>query len=250
MHPELKTGSRRDLKRNFTMASPCDPKMPYNPVSYDAGIRRTLPYYDLFHIETMDLVRMVHPHPRVWVDTGCGTGSMVRSAVRVFPKTRFVLADPDPEMLLAVEAGIPPSNRKRVEMLPSTGSAGLSVYKGRLKANVVTAIQCHHYLSSGARLTAVKACRDLLAPGGLLVVFENIAPDTREGIRIGRKRWASFQMAHGKSRSEAAKHVGRYGKAFYPITLDAHLRLLRQVGFKTVELFWRSHLQAGFYAIK
>ena len=225
-------------------------KMPYTVVSYDAGIRRTLPYYDLFHAETMDLVRTVHPHPRLWVDTGCGTGSMVRSALLAFPKTRFVLADPNSGMLAAADADISRKDRKRAESLPPMGSAGLSVYKGRLKADVVTAIQCHHYLSTGARLTAVKACRDLLVPGGLLVVFENIAPDTREGIRIGLIRWASFQVARGKSRSEAAKHVGRYGKAFYPITLDAHIKLLRRAGFKTVELFWRSHLQAGFYAIK
>jgi tRNA (cmo5U34)-methyltransferase len=224
--------------------------MPYNSVSYDAGIRRTLPYYDLFHAEIMDLVHTVHPHPRLWVDTGCGTGSMVRSALGFFLKTRFVLADPDPEMLLAAEMGISRNEKKRVELLLPTGSEGLSVYQGRFKADVVTAIQCHHYLSAWSRLKAVKACWDLLAPGGLLVVFENIAPDTQEGIRISLKRWALFQVTHGKSRSAAVKHVGRYGKAFYPITLDAHLRLLRQVGFKTVELFWRSHLQAGFYAIK
>jgi tRNA (cmo5U34)-methyltransferase len=29
-----------------------------------------------------------------------------------------------------------------------------------------------------------------------------------------------------------------------------HLALLRETGFKTVELFWKSHMQAGFYAVK
>jgi tRNA (cmo5U34)-methyltransferase len=99
-------------------------------------------------------------------------------------------------------------------------------------------------------LRAVKACREILSPGGVLVVFENVAPETQEGIRLGLTRWATFQVSNGKTKSEAEKHVGRYGKGFFPITPRAHLALFKRAGFRTAELFWLSHLQAGFYAIR
>jgi len=229
---------------------PNERRLPYTASSYDEGVRRTLPYYERFHLETLDLVRTVKPSPRVWLDTGCGTGSLVRTALAEFPKTRFVLADPSTEMLKAAGAKIPKASKDRVSALAPTGSAGLRAFRGKLKADVVTAIQCHHYLTPPERLSALKACRDVLVPGGLLVVFENIAPETPQGIRIGLNRWASFQMARGKTKMQASKHVHRYGKGFFPITPRTHLKLFRRSGFRTVELFWLSYLQAGFYAIK
>jgi len=32
--------------------------------------------------------------------------------------------------------------------------------------------------------------------------------------------------------------------------VDEHLGLLRRAGFRNVDLFWLSHMQAGFYAVK
>jgi len=62
-------------------------------------IRKTLPYYDCFHAETISLIKAVHIEPEVWLDTGCGTGSLVEKAIPVFKDTYFILSDPSVEML-------------------------------------------------------------------------------------------------------------------------------------------------------
>jgi len=222
----------------------------YTAASYDRGVRKTLPHYDLFHEETLSLVRAIHPRPHLWVDTGCGTGTLVRLASREFGSTRFVLADPDEGMLRCAAASFPQAVRPRVRVLPSTDSAGLSAYRGRLRAEVVTAIQCHHYLDRRGRLAAVQACRQLLVPHGLLVVFENIKPETKEGVRIGLERWASFQVRQGKTKEAVRKHMRRFGRDFFPITPSEHLALFRRAGFRKAGMFWLSYLQAGFYAIR
>ena len=49
--------------------------------------------------------------------------------------------------------------------------------------------------------------------------------------------------------AEADKQVERYGREFLPITVEENLAALTQTGFSVVELFWYSHIQAGFYAI-
>jgi tRNA (cmo5U34)-methyltransferase len=48
----------------------------------------------------------------------------------------------------------------------------------------------------------------------------------------------------------AEKHAARFNSEYFPVTVQEHLTLLRETGFKTAELFWKSHMQAGFYAIK
>ena len=55
-------------------------------------------------------------------------------------------------------------------------------------------------------------------------------------------------MERGKS--AAASHIKRFGVEYFPVSIEEHLSLLRETGFKSVELLWFSYLQAGFYAIK
>jgi len=42
----------------------------------------------------------------------------------------------------------------------------------------------------------------------------------------------------------------RFDVEYFPINIEEHLKLLRKTGFRIVELFWYSYMQAGFYGIK
>ena len=82
------------------------------------------------------------------------------------------------------------------------------------------------------------------------MTFETIQPCSDAATAIGLRRWRQHQLAGGKSAEEVEKHISRYGVELLPITIEEHLRLLRQVGFPVVEILWASGLQTGFYAIK
>jgi tRNA (cmo5U34)-methyltransferase len=138
----------------------------------------------------------------------------------------------------------------RVSILAPLGSAELTSKVLPGSADVVTAIQCHHYLQEAARLQALQACFITLKPGGLFVTFENIAPRTGAGVRFGLAGWKSFLMNSGWTAAEADKHLARYGRELLPITVERHLAALMKTGFAVVEIFWYSQMQAGFYAIK
>ncbi len=217
---------------------------------YDRKVRHTIPFYELLHSEVIDLLRTVQPQPKCWVDTGCGTGRLARIAITAFPQTRFILADPSEAMLSQVRARFGKEFSDRLTLLPATDSAGLGSRVQASSADVVTAIQCHHYLQPAARRQAVQACFELLRPGGLFVEFENISPRTSEGTRIGLKRWKAFQLAEGRPQPEVDKHLSRFGTEVFPITAEQHVTLLNEIGFRTAELFWFSQMQAGFYGIK
>ena len=36
----------------------------------------------------------------------------------------------------------------------------------------------------------------------------------------------------------------------FPITIEQHLEMLKNAGFKSVNILWVSYMQAGFWAIK
>ena len=212
---------------------------------YDVEVRRTIPYYDAIQDEFLALIESLPCPPRTWLDTGCGTGTLVARALQAFPTTHFVVADPSPAMLAQARTRLDPG---RVTLL-DPGPTG-SLPREHAPFDLVTAIQCHHYLDDGGRRDAVAACFDLLKPGGLFITSENIRPFTERGLSIGKRYWARFQEQAGRTPPDVAAHLARFDREFFPLTITEHLDLLRGAGFVAVELFWASYLQAAFYAVK
>jgi tRNA (cmo5U34)-methyltransferase len=226
-----------------------DNSTPHRAAKYDAEILRTVPFYRQFHTETIDLVRTLLLEVSVWLDTGCGTGYLAEQALPLFPGTRFLLADPAQAMLDLARARLARFPSGRVRFLDAVGSEGL-VGVIPETPQVISAIQSHHYGGEEARRLATNVCFRLLKPGGVYVTFENIRPDTPRGIEIGLDRWLRFQREAGRSARAVQEHRSRFDRNYFPITVCEHLELLRTTGFTTVEVFWLTHMQAGFYGIK
>ena len=45
-------------------------------------------------------------------------------------------------------------------------------------------------------------------------------------------------------------HLARFGVDYFPLTIEEHLQMLTDCGFRVVELLWYSVTQAGFYGVK
>lgn len=227
-----------------------DNATPHKADEYDKSVRQTIPYYETIQSETVDLVRTIKPDAGYWLDTGCGTGYLVEIAIPHFPQTTFILTDPSEPMLKEAADRLKSLPKKRVKYLPPTPSEGLDLYRNEIKPQVITAVLCHHYLQKPQRVKATKACYDLLDKDGVYITVENIAPQTPKGVSLGLERWKRFQIDQGRAEAVVADHVKRYGSAYFPITIEEHIELLHTTGFKTVELFWMSYMQAGFYSVK
>ena len=212
---------------------------------YDSQIRRTIPHYDAFHHETINLVGAYNPQPYVWVDTGGGTGALIEQAYDRFPTTRFFLADPAAAMLAQARARL--SGKPRVTIMDPVDSRHLKTAE---PVDVVTAIQAHHYMKPAERTAATRNCRELLRRGGLFVTFENIKPATHEGSEIAKKIWSDFQISQGRSSAAVQDHLARFGVDYFPLTIEEHLQMLTDCGFRVVELLWYSVMQAGFYCVR
>lgn len=233
----------------MTSTKPAQNATPHMPEDYDAQISRVLPYYSFFHQETIKLVKSLPSSPKIWLDTGCGTGSLVNKAIYEFPDTKFLLLDPSEGMLNQAKEKLSSCPSGRLKFLKASPTQEFS-QELEEKPDVITAIQCHHYLSLEDRARATRMCYNLLKESGIYITFENIRPLTEEGITIGKRYWGNFQSAHGRSEEEIEKHLERFDTEYFPITVEEHLGLLRETGFRTVELFWYSYMQAGFYCIK
>jgi len=224
--------------------APVDNATAHAASDYEREVERTIPFHAEILRTAVDVALAARPNPSRWLDTGAGPGRLVELASARSPSTSFFAADPSDAMLAIARTRIAPERliRATSETLPDASAFG-----GPL--DVITAVQCHHYGDAAARERSVARCRDLLAPGGVLVVFENVRAETDRGHAIQRERWASWQRAQGRDEATVHKHLEREGKAFFPIRVSEHLELLRRLGFEAVEIIWRAYGQAGFVAL-
>ena len=213
---------------------------------YDGNIEKTIPFYRMFHKQTVELVSTHNPEPQTWLDTGCGTGRLVLEAAKVFTVTQFTLADPSGAMLEIAQEKL--SAYKQCCTYVLGGTEEITFPDNTF--DVITAILAHHYVVPEVRSKITAACYRMLKPGGIYITFESIRPRTDAGLKNGLARWQREQLAAGKSSDAVAKHISRYGVEFLPITVAEHLTVMGNSGFAAVELFWTSYMQAGFYGIK
>jgi len=231
------------------MATP-DNATPHNAAEYDKLVRQTIPYYETIQSETVDLVRTIKPEVSCWLDTGCGTGYLVEIALRHFPRTTFILTDPSKPMLKQAMNRLKGLPEKRVKYLSPAPSENLNIYKDEIHPQIITAILSHHYLQKPQRYQATQICYQLLEERGVFITVENVAPVTQQDISLGLDRWKRFQIEQGRSKPVVEAHARRFNSEYFPITIEEQLSLLREIGFKSVDLFWMSYMQAGFYAVK
>ena len=227
-----------------------DNTTPHNSLDYDRQVRQTIPYYETIQRETVDITRMLTPGVKCWLDTGCGTGYLVEIALSHFTQTHFILADPSRPMLEQARRRLKNTSEDQIEFLPPTRTEDLLKYSAEIHPQVITAVLCHHYLERPQRSLTTAVCYQLLDKEGVFITVENISLRDVQSNRSGLGRWARFQLEQGRDKSTVEEHTRRFNTKYFPITINEHFELLERTGFRIVELFWFSHMQAGFYAIR
>ncbi len=215
----------------------------HNSDAYDGRIRSVLPYYEEYHGQIIDLVNAAKPGPVSWLDTGCGTGTLAARVLESRDDVKFTLCDPSDGMLKIAEKKLEGKNVKFEKL-----SSGELQYDSEF--DVVTAVQCHHYLQMQEREKAVRNCRRALKEGGIFIAFENIRMTTGKSEEISLKRWKDYLEKHGNTPGEIDNQIKRRGSEVLPITIREHMELLEKCAFSSVNILWASYLQAGLWAIK
>lgn len=218
-------------------------KQAFLPEEYDKGITRTLPYYEEYFKQIIDIVRTGFSASIDWLDIGCGTGKMADAAMKNSQVRHMICCDISPKMLKTAKERVDSSCVEFLEM----SAQGLQYHA---EFDVVTAILLHHYFSYEDRLVSIKNCYKALKKNGFLFTVENFAPSNDRIKNLYLQRWKSYQYNNGKSEKECQEHILRYNTEYFPIPIQEQIEIFRKCGFENVEIFWCSYMQVGILGIK
>ena len=210
---------------------------------YDKNIVATLPYYEEYFKQIIEIVHTAFHIPIVWLDIGCGTGKMADMAIRNLQVENMICCDNSPQMLKIAKERVCSSNIDFRESLIQN-----LLYDSYF--DVITAILITHYLEYEERIVSIKNCYNALKKNGMFFTVENFAPSNDIFKRLYLERWKNYQYENGKSEEECQSHILRYNTEYFPVTIMEQIHVLQECGFKNVEIFWCSYMQVGILGIK
>lgn len=208
-------------------------------------------YAALLEATTEAVARHVE-RPRHALDLGAGTGNVTAALRQRFPQAALVALDGAPAMLDVARARVP--DAAFVER--SFGARGWTRDLGTYDA--VTSAGAVHHLDARGKRRLMKDVFSLLRPGGVLVLADPVAGETRAQARLYEDAWVSLiarnLAAAGKAVAEADirrehRRVQRR-EGDRPSPLRHQLRWLCEAGFTRVDCWWKSFGFAVFGGVR
>lgn len=215
----------------------------FSASDYDSQILRTVPFYDELYRQIAETAKAFGNKPLSWLDIGCGTGKTAESVLGKVPLGKFVFADISEEMIEVTKGRFRFSEAEFI-------LSDISDLNFCGEFDIITAVLVFHYLKLPERKNALQNCFRALKKGGILITAENFAPLGTMLEKLYLKRWESFQLEQGRSPEDCRRHLERYGKSYFPITISESLDMLRDCGFAESEVFALSCCQAAFISVK
>lgn len=149
----------------------------------------------------LDVVLAASSRPREILDVGCGPGSATAAvAAACDPQAQVTLVDGSPEMLRAAQAVVSAHVRATIAGDFTAPDIAALAFVPRRYDLVLCAFALHHLSDQDKRLT-LEHLAEALAPGGLLLLADEVATDRPAGwdvIERARARWIAGHLGSGR----------------------------------------------------
>jgi ubiquinone/menaquinone biosynthesis C-methylase UbiE len=192
------------------------------------------------------IIGQVRPTLTRVLDLGCGDGILGRAILAVFPAAQATFLDFSEPMLDQARTSCD-TNRAGF-LLADLASADwiAAAQSARPFDAIVSGFAIHHLADEGKR-AVYQGCFDLLAPGGVFLNLEHVAPSSAWAGRTHDELFVDslFAFSHrvGKTMSRdevAAQYYNRQDKAANILAhVNDQLDWLRQIGFVDVDCHFK-----------
>jgi tRNA (cmo5U34)-methyltransferase len=209
---------------------------------YAEGPRRFVPgFADLHRMTSILLAEHAPPDARVLV-LGAGGGLELKSLAEVEPGWTFVGVDPAAAMLKLAERTLGPL------------SARVQFQQGYIDDapdgpfDAATCLLTLHFLDADERRRTASEIHRRLKPGAPFVAAHSSFPQASDSRAQWLSRYAAFAIASGADSDKANGARAAVDKNLSLLSPEQDAQILRDAGFKRVELFYAAFTWRGWIA--
>lgn len=215
---------------------------------FDDMVSRSVPFYCEIQRMVCELARDFAQPDTCLFDIGCSTATTLLALDRVVDSgVKFVGVDNAPDMLNKASEKIASSGTARsITLREADLNQGLAIDN----ASVATMLLTLQFVRPLYRERVMDAIYRGLDVHGCLLLVEKLTSEDTTFNRLFIEHYYDFKRRNGYSATEIAKKREALENVLIPYRLDENVRLLRDVGFKSTEVFFRWYNFCGIVAIK
>jgi len=211
---------------------------------FDERVVKVVPYYKEMLEALVTAIPFPPGQPIKVADLGCGTGTVASLVKQRFPKARILCVDMSQNML--------DTARKKLKGAKGADFAlaelGVYEFKGRYDA-IVSSLALHHIIPGKDKTAVYKRIYSALKKGGIFVNADIIISKHKTIQGRYMKKWEKFVL-ESFSKEQARANYERYKREDRPCVLLEEMEVLKETGFRYVEVLWKYYNFATYCGIK
>lgn len=188
----------------------------------------------------------VTPYARRALDVGCGGGNYALKLLQKFPGLKLTLLDLSESMLARARERVIAAGASGVETVQSD----IRTFSPTGRYDVIVASAVLHHLRGDDEWQLVfRRLYEALAPGGSLWIFDLLDHEISEVEELMLKRHGDYLVSL-RDESYREQIFSRIREDDTPRNLQFQMDLLREVGFKRIDILHKNARFAAFGAAK
>jgi len=180
-------------------------------------------------------------------DLGAGTGNLSRTIFEAYPDIKIDLIDFSENMLSEVKNVL-----SKFEGKYKTITA--DIFKYKLDNNsynvVVSSFAIHHAREDTVYKQLYQNIYNSLTTPGIFICCDVIEGGNNYLSSLNEKEWSTFLTNQGFEKDKIEQILNNYHREDSPLSMNNHLKLLSDVGFKSVDVLWKKFNFGIYVGIK
>ncbi|QGY46532.1 carboxy-S-adenosyl-L-methionine synthase CmoA [Maribellus comscasis] len=215
---------------------------------FDDMVVRSVPFYLEAQRMIAELTKdYAKPNTNVY-DLGCSTGTTFLNLDTVLePAIGFVGIDSSAEMLARCESNLVSSGiQRKFDLIEADLNTGIHIDN----ASVVVLCLTLQFVRPPKRTKLLQAVYEQLNPGGCVILFEKVLGESQTFNRQFIKYYYDYKRRNNYNEMEIAQKREALENVLIPYKPSENIETLEEIGFQSVETFFKWYNFSGFVALK
>ncbi len=212
---------------------------------FDGNIQKIIPFYNQMVNAVVDSIHFEKDSAIRIIDLGCGTGTIAEKISEKFRNSKIYCLD------IA-------SNMIDIARHKLSGCTGIEFIHGdfcKIEFNnkfdvVVSSLALHHIENDQCKREFYKKIYDNLTISGLFINADVVLASAEYHQIINMIRWIEFMNKNVSQDEIFGNWIPKYKAADRPAKLMDQLKWLEDIGFKSVDVFWKYYNFSVYGGIK
>lgn len=226
---------------------------------FDNMLERSIPQYDVMRKCCVDLAYDVISSSKkqtfTILDIGCSNGIMLEKLIDKFRGCNY---DTGHGKYVGVDISEPMLQKAKFKFLDDIIAGSVSIENCDLRDSfpsgvydVVTSVLSIQFTPIEYRQSIIQNIYDKLSSThGCFIMVEKVLGNTDRLNKMFIKHYYDMKLSNGYSQEQIDRKRLSLEGVLVPVTNDWNIQLLKQAGFKEVDVFWRWMNFVGYIAIK